>query len=90
VAARAPDAPTTFTLLSSTASTINFSWIAPYNGGTPITYYKIYWDSGTGTSTFTEYAFTVNPTNSFLVNSGLTAGTFYQFKVAAVNLVGDG
>ena len=78
-----------FNLISSSASTIYFSWTQPYNGGTPITYYKIYWDSGTGSGVFSKYAFTTNPTNSFLVNNGLVSGTFYSFKVVTVNAVGD-
>jgi len=38
---------------------------------------------------FSEYAFTNEPIASFLVNSGLTSGTFYSFKIVTVNVVGD-
>lgn len=78
-----------FNLISSTATTINFDWTPGYNGGTPITFYKIYWDAGSGSGVFSEYAFTNSPTNSFLVNSGLTSGIFYSFKIVTVNVVGD-
>jgi hypothetical protein len=43
VAARVPDTPTSFSLVISTEISIEFVWPEPYNGGSPITYYKIYW-----------------------------------------------
>lgn len=76
-------------MISSSANTIEFGWTPAYNGGTPITFYKIYWDKGSGSGVFAEYAFTNDPINSFLVNNGLSSGTFYSFKVVAVNEVGD-
>jgi hypothetical protein len=33
IAARVPSAPSVFTLLDSTPTTIDFKWIEPYNGG---------------------------------------------------------
>ena len=89
IAAKKADPPTVFNLISSTATTIEFGWTPAYNGGTPITYYKIYWDAGSGSGVYSEYAFTSNPVSSFIVNSGLASGTFYSFKVSAVNVVGD-
>ena len=76
-------------MISSSATTIEFGWSAAYNGGTPVTHYKIYWDAGSGSGVFSELAFTNSPTRVFLVNNGLTSGTFYNFKVVAVNVVGD-
>jgi hypothetical protein len=89
IAAKVADPPTDFSLISSSATTINFGWTPAYNGGTPITHYKIFWDAGSGSGVFTQLAFTNSPTSSFLVNNGLTSGTFYNFKVVAVNVVGD-
>jgi predicted phage tail protein len=88
IAARAADEPTSMTLISSTESTITFYWNEPYDGGSPITYYKVYWDDGLQ-GAFTLYAFTVDPDNNFVVNDGLTAGVYYSFKVVSVNLVGE-
>ena len=43
-----PTKPLSLVLISSTSSTIHFSWSEPsYNGGTPISDYQIYWDQGT-------------------------------------------
>jgi hypothetical protein len=61
----------------------------PYDGGSPITNCKVYWDEGTGLSSYTLLAFTVGTQSTFTLNSGLTAGLWYQFKVVAVNAVGD-
>jgi hypothetical protein len=58
IAAKAADPPSVFYLISSSATTINFGWTPAYNGGTPIMYYKIYWDAGSGSGVFSEYAFT--------------------------------
>lgn len=89
IAAKRASPPTTFNLISSSGSTIHFGWTPEYNGGTPLLYYKIYWDSGSGSGVYSEYAFTNTPINQFVVNNQLTSGTFYSFKVSAVNVVGD-
>jgi hypothetical protein len=49
----------------------------------------VFWDDARGTSTFSLLAFTVGPDTNFVINSGLTTGLFYQFKVMAVNAVGE-
>lgn len=46
IAAKVPEPPTKLSLISSSDSAIFFEWQAPYNGGSMITYYKIYWDNG--------------------------------------------
>jgi hypothetical protein len=89
IAARVPDEPTEFTLIESTTTTIEFSWNLPYEGGSDITYFKIYWDSGDRTDTYTVHAFTVDPDTVFIVDIGLTAGEYYAFKLISVNAVGD-
>ncbi len=89
IAARVPDPPTEFSLTTSSSSTIEFSWNLPYSGGSPITFFKIYWDAGDRSDTYSEYAFTNNPDTNFIVDSGLTQGEFYAFKLVTVNAVGD-
>jgi hypothetical protein len=49
----------------------------PYNGGSTITFYKLYWDAGSGLASFSLLAFTVGPDTNFIMNSGLTTGEFY-------------
>jgi fibronectin type III domain-containing protein 3 len=77
VAATVPDVPSEFSLLASSPTTINFEWTAPYDGGSPITYYKVYWDDARETAVFSLLAFTVGPDTNFIINSGLTTGLFY-------------
>ena len=82
-----PDAPTGLSALAGNAS-VSLSWSAPaFDGGSPLTGYKVY----RGTSTGTE---------SFLANTGSTAtsytdssaanSTTYFYKVSALNLPGEG
>ena len=89
IAARVPDEPRVFSLVESDLLTITFEWEMPYSGGSPIRFYKIFWDSGTGTDSFDAYAVTVNPDTNFIVDNSLTTGKFYQFKLVTVNDVGD-
>jgi hypothetical protein len=59
--------------------------VEPYDGGSQITFFKVYWDSGSDSASFTPYTFTVDPDINLIVNTGLVAGNFYSFKVVAVN-----
>ena len=56
MAAAVPDAPGDIALVLQTPTAITISWSAPYNGGTDLTNYKIFWDDASGLSpeTFTE------------------------------------
>jgi hypothetical protein len=89
IPASVPDAPTALTLVSSSHTQIAFSWTAPYNGGYPITSYKVYWDNNTNGATFT-LATSVSGVTQVTVSTGVQAGNFYRFKVAAVNQIGEG
>lgn len=77
--ARTPDPPTNLATVSSSSTHITFNWVIPYNGGSPITFYQIFWDKGNGGlfSTFTELAVTINPDNEFILDYGLTPGNVY-------------
>lgn len=55
IAATVPDQITNApAYVSSTKTSIAVSWIAPYNGGTPITGYKILMNAGGASTTFTD------------------------------------
>lgn len=59
------------------------------NGGSPIIDYKIYWDNGVGNGNFdTVLASTTYPSLEYTA-SGLTEGTYYSFKITAVNIVDE-
>src|SRR5207249_2081642 len=64
---------------------VTLNWIAPSsNGGSPITGYKIYRSTSSGTET--GYVSLGNVTS--FTNTGLTNGVTYFYKVRAVNSVG--
>ena len=68
---------------------ISLSWTAPLNaGGSPITDYQVQMSSNNG-STWRLASDLLNPTTSALI-TGLTNGTPYVFKVAAVTAAGPG
>ncbi len=55
-----------------------------YNGGSPVTGYRIEWDNGTGVWS----VHTAAQTDSSLTVTDLVAGTSYLFRVAAINSIG--
>jgi hypothetical protein len=83
-----PDAPTIGTSTAgATAATVR--WTAPSNtGGTPIAGYRIRVLDGLGNSVGVDQP--AAPTVTSVVVTGLTAGTAYQFQVAAINTAGVG
>jgi hypothetical protein len=86
--ATAPDAPTS---LSGTAGNgqVSLTWTAPAsNGGAAITDYAVQYSSNSG-STWATFADGTSTDTSATV-TGLTNGTAYTFRVAAVNSVGTG
>lgn len=66
---------------------VSLSWTAPSANGSAITDYKIYYATSAGGS-YTLFSDTVSTATSVTV-TGLTNGTAYFFKIAAVNAIGD-
>lgn len=83
-----PDAPATYTLIDSTVELIHFSWQVPYDGGSPLTYYLVFWDEATGGVTYSQYQFTSAPISEIKIVNDLIGGSFYKFKIQAQNAVG--
>ncbi len=73
IAAKVPDAPLNLTLVSATSSHIEFSWTSPYNGGSPIVNFVVYWDLGLN-GNFSSLAFTQPTILKYRQDFGLTAG----------------
>jgi titin len=73
-----PDTPTGLSATSGIAS-VSLSWNSPYNGGSPITEYKVYRDG-------VEIATTSSTTYT---DSGITENN-YNYSVSAINSIGEG
>jgi len=81
-------APTVLTATAGNAQ-VALSWTAPpSNGGTTITDYAVQFSSNSG-STWSTFADGTSTATSATV-TGLTNGTAYTFRVAAVNSAGTG
>ncbi|MFN8185364.1 MAG: fibronectin type III domain-containing protein [Candidatus Nanopelagicales bacterium] len=82
-----PDAPTNVTGVAGDAQ-VQLSWTAPaFNGGNPISGYRI--DVSSGGAWTTAIANTGGTATSQVISS-LTNGTGYRFRVAAINSFGTG
>ncbi|NDC96439.1 fibronectin type III domain-containing protein [bacterium] len=83
-----PGVPTALSGSSGNAQ-VSLTWTAPAsNGGLSITNYSVQYSSNSG-STWTTFSRTASATASQIV-TGLTNGTAYVFRVAAINGVGTG
>jgi len=89
ISAVVPSAPTSVSATSGVSGQSAVSWTAPsFTGGDPITDYAVQYSSNSGSSwtTVTHSA----STNTSITVSGLTNGTSYIFRVAAVTIAGTG
>jgi hypothetical protein len=89
----APTVAPTLVVDSTTSSSVSLSWNAisssPDNGGSPVTDYDIYWDSGAGTSNFVFLKSSGGATST-VHTSGVNSSGTYEYKILAVNAFGDG
>ena len=91
--ATVPGAPTGLIAAIAGAGEVALLWNAPAsNGGAPITDYVVQFssDGGSTWTTFSRDGTPYNGTNAVALVTGLTNGTAYVFRVAAVNSVGTG
>src|SRR5207249_5037376 len=80
-----PSAPQNLQATAGTGS-VTLTWQTPASdGGSPITNYRIFRSTSSGSETIIA---TVGNVNSY-TNTGLTAGTTYFYKVKAVNVLGS-
>jgi titin len=81
-----PSVPASIETYSATRSSVNVRWLAPDDGGRPITDYRVrYSIDGTNWTTLSQAASTAVERNI----TGLSAGLAYQFQVAAVTAEGQ-
>lgn len=84
-----PAAPTSLQVAAGNAQAV-LTWVAPTNnGGSVITDYRIQRTPAAGTPNWTTVARPVSALTTFTV-TGLTNGTAYLFRVAAINVAGVG
>jgi titin len=83
----APEMPA-LRVISHTDSSVELSWTKPLNGGAEITGYVLQYSSDSGSSWTTVQTQALDPIST--VVSGLSLGTSYTFRVAALNPVGQG
>ena len=89
IAASVPAQPAAPTKTAASLSSISISWLAPDNGGTPLTHYILRMNVGTGSQTFNIIDALVAPDATTYTKSGLTTGADYRFILTAVNAVGE-
>ncbi len=81
-----PDSPTGLSALAGDTS-VDLGWQAPaYDGGSPVTGYRVYRGTSPGGDSFLT---ALGPVTSF-ADTGLVNGTTYYYKVSAVNAIGEG
>jgi predicted DNA-binding ArsR family transcriptional regulator len=77
MAAMVPDAPTNVRMLSQSATSIQIEWDTPYDGGTPLTTYKVFSDLATGGASFTEIEASTGLVNSYEISSNINTDYVY-------------
>ena len=89
-AARAPDAPTNLMATASGRTRIDLEWDPPgFDGGSPITGYRIEYSKDEG-STWTNLVANTGRTTTRYAHTGLHAGATRHYRVSAINSVGAG
>lgn len=83
-----PEAPTALDAIGGDTQ-VSLTWVAPADGGDPITDYVVQWRTTAGPGSWNTFSDGTSTATSAIV-TGLTNGTSYDFQVAAVNGVGQG
>ncbi len=74
---------------NATSTSIDVSWTAPYDGGSPILQYAVRRSSDGGATWAPGYTYVSgSPAPTSVTVTGLTPGTSYVFQVAVRNAVG--
>ena len=91
VPATVPNAPTLNSATANSVKTITLQWTpvpVASNGGSAVLYYNVYRATSSG-GTYVLVGTASGATASGYTDTGLTAGTYYYYKVTAVNDVGE-
>jgi hypothetical protein len=80
----APASPTLAASVNTDKGTATLDWVAPNDGGSPVTGYQVY--RGLNTGSGTPYTTT---TDTSFTDTGVNVGTTYYYRVVATNAVGN-
>ena len=85
-----PAAPSGLSVSGVAATTVDLSWTAPNDGGSPLLRYAVRASTDGGTTWLTPYSYTPvgSPPATTLTWTGLSPNTTYTFQVIAQNAVG--
>ncbi|MBU6328892.1 MAG: fibronectin type III domain-containing protein [Acidobacteria bacterium] len=89
VPALPPAGPRQVSVASHSSTTVGLTWIAPRDGGSPITDYEIYTSTDDFSADISRVVDGLSTATSTLV-TGLRPDTRYSFIVVAINAVGGG
>ncbi len=87
VAGSPPNAPVAPTAAASSSTSATVNWVAPAQGGAPISAYEVQWALASAPTTWIGTQSTGNVLTTAV--TGLTAGQSYVFRVAASNAFGQ-
>ncbi len=87
VAGSPPNAPAAPTAAAASSTSATVTWVAPAQGGAPISAYEVQWALASAPTTWIGTQSTGNVLNTTV--TGLTAGQSYVFRVAASNAFGQ-
>ena len=86
--ATVPSAPTGLTVTSGTGK-VTVGWTAPSANGSPITSYSVQAYDSNGNPVSGATCTAIAPATTCDVSANLVAGSYYTFKVVAINLAGS-
>ena len=85
-----PKPPLNLAASGDATNGVTLTWDAPnYDGGSPVSYYGVYYKKSTDSS-WTWYNNTSDNSVNFNVPSQIKRGVSYDFKVSAINIFGEG
>lgn len=84
-----PDIPSDLQRIenSEAKTAISIEWTEPYNGGSDITGYQVWWNAG-GQGPINEIVAVIEGNTAHHTESGLVTGMYYGFAVKTITAIG--
>lgn len=91
MAAILPTAPQSLSKVAATYNSITVAWTAPSDdGGTTITGFKVFYNGGGSSTTYSEVATVSGSAYEYVHTSLSPPGESFSYKVSALNYIGEG